>query len=301
MAARRHPHYDARVASRWYQPQDELPGRAPLPEPTLIARRERVFALLAALVVAAALVLPLLHTQRLFGASFVVRTLARTEPPVPLLVPLGALALPLALLALHLATALYGAVRACWLLLATAVTCAGALGLVWATDHVAAYDATTTTAFGSAAALAACGVITLALDALAFALLRRGWARHVVAPLVGLAGGWATYLALARSIPAAAPAEDPLGIALGAAGTAWLAVVAGSLLVAPVARALAGYLRIAPRAGETDPAASDPAFTVRKPRALIVETPVPGALRKRPFTTEEIAFFDAGDELASKR
>ena len=263
----------------WHRAQTELPGRRTLPDPQLYARRERLFALFAAIFVAGATLLPLLALTRQFGVTSLV---SRTgiEPPVMLLVPAGAFGLPFALLALVAIADLYGSTRARMLVLAMVVVWGGVLGLLWATDHLPAYDASTTAVFVPSLAAAACGLATCVLTTEVFAQISARWLRYLVAPLLGIAAGWAVFGAIASHL--ALP--DTLGIALGAGGYTWLVVIAGTLPVLLVTRALAVYLRVELR-GRTqaldDPSQSNPAF-VAKPR--------------KPFSTDEMAFFDAGDQ-----
>lgn len=289
------------MSEPWSPPQCELPGRASIPDLVLSSRRERVFLLLAAVFVVAAATLPLLGFGRLFGASWIVRELGR-EPPVALLVPLGVVAFPIALLFLGSVGALYGRARARALVIAALVVWLGVLGLLWATDHVVAYDNTTTNAFWLGVALVACGLVTCVVAVEAFGLLRRiRGLRHAASALVGVAAGWGVFAAIAANVPAIElPEGELLGVALGAGGYTWLAVVIGAIPLALLVRTLSIYLRVALRPEVDADPDDEPAFVSGKRRALIVETPVPGPVRKRPFTTEEIAFFDAGDELASK-
>src|SRR5262245_47636117 len=102
----------------WQLPQHEVPGRAQLSDALLYGRRERVFLVLASFFIASSLMLPLLGFERVYGVSFVVRAVGY-EPAWPLLVPLGVLAFPFALLALNMVGALFGAGRARALVLAS--------------------------------------------------------------------------------------------------------------------------------------------------------------------------------------
>lgn len=283
--------------------QHELPGREPLPDAVVYSRRGRVFVVIAALFVASAAMLPLLGFSRMYGASWVVRELGR-EPPMPLLLPFGAIAFPIALLALNLAGGLYGPRRARGLLLAGCIVWAGVLGLLYATDHIPAYDNTTTNAFWLGLALVACGIATCLVQIEVFSLSRRArGVRHVLSSALGVAAGWGVFALLVRSVPMIELPPDAQieGVAIGAGGYIWIVVVLGSIPMALAARGLSVYLRVALREEfelvDTE-ASEEPAFVVPKQRAQIVDTPVPGRLRKRPYTTEELAFFDAGDELS---
>ena len=272
----------------WALDQHDLPGRPGVPAEILHRRRERLFLLLASLVVAAAVMLPLLGIGRLFGVSSLVRRIG-IEPPATLLLPIGTLALPIGLLALALVSDLYSRTRARALLLVVMIAWLGVLGLQWATDHVPAYDTSTTTAFWPGLALAACGFVICAIQIELFALLGR--LRYVLAPLVGIAAGWALFALIMQRGDLPGTPDDAVGIALAAGGYTWLAVVLGTLPVVLVMRALAVYLRVEVRQVADDPGASDPAFLSRA-------TPMPS---KRAFTSDEVAFFDAGDALASRK
>jgi hypothetical protein len=124
----------------------------------------------------------------------------------------------------------------------------------------------------------------------------------VLSSALGVAAGWGVFALLVRGVPMIELPPDMQieGVAIGAGGFVWIVVVVGTIPVALIARGLSVYLRVALREEFeiVDTGASEePAFVV-KPRAQIVDTPVPGRLRKRPYTTEELAFFDAGDELS---
>jgi hypothetical protein len=178
----------------------------------------------------------------------------------------------------------------------------GVLGLLWTTDHLAAYDNTTTHAFWHGVALVACGATTCFVQIEVFSLAKRvRWLRHVLSSALGIAAGWCAFALLARYVPMIElpPDAELQGIALGAGGYVFIVTLAGAIPLALLARVLSVYLRVALREEpEDDESLSDePAFAMRK-----FDTPMPSRPnRKRPFTTEELAFFDAGDELANKR
>ncbi len=287
--------------SDWLLPQHDLPGKEPLPEAVLYRRRERVFLLLASLFVAAAAIVPLVGVTRVYGVSFVVRAVG-LESPRMLLVPIGVLAFPVALLALNLVTALYGRRRARALALVATIVWAGVLGLTWATDHVPDYDATTTHAFAGSLAVAAAALVTCIVQLELFGLMR-GWIRHVVAPVLAIAAGWGAFVAIA---PRTGVTADVLGIALGGGGYEIAIVLVGALLAAPIGRALVVYLRVPRRAAnevdDDDLGSSEPAFVIRRepPRRdtpIPRNTPLPRQVRQRPYTTEEIRFFEVGDSM----
>jgi uncharacterized PurR-regulated membrane protein YhhQ (DUF165 family) len=254
----------------WYLPQHELPGKDLISGPQLYARRERVFLVLVAIFVAASAALPLLGVSRLYGVTSLVRRIG-IEPPVTLLVALGAFAFPLALLALNVVGALFGRRRAWSLLLAGLVVNLGVLGLHYGTDNVLAYDRTKTSAFLPGVALCACVVVTCAVQIEAFALLRRNrLVRGAASTLVGLAAGWGVAALLFENIPITIN-ESFTGIALASAGFDWLAVVAGSIVLGVVVSSLATYLRFPVRERGIDDYDDEPAFVGRKQRAEIID------------------------------
>lgn len=254
----------------WYLPQHELPGKDLISGPQLYARRERVFLVLAAIFVAASATLPLLGVARLYGVTSLVRRIG-LEPPATLLLAAGALAFPLALLALNVVGALYGRRRAWSMTLAGMLVWAGVLGLHYGTDHVVAYDGTKTTAFLPGAALAACAFGSCAVQIEAFALLRRMRAvRGVASALVGLAAGWGVAALLVDNVPIAV-GEPFAGIALASAAFDWLVVVAGTIVLAAMVPSLAAHLRFPVRESVADDFDDEPAFVGRKPRAEILD------------------------------
>ena len=252
----------------WSLPQHDLPGKGVLSEDHIYARRERVFLVLASVFVAASAMLPLLGFTRLFGATSLVGRVG-LEAPSPLVVPVGALAFPLALLSLNMVNALYGKHRARSLLLAGTIIWVGVLGLHWATDHVVAYDRTTTAAYLPGVALAACALVTCVVQIEAFALMRRVIALRAIIPaLLGISAGWGIAAVIIDNVPV--PIGEPvLGVALAAGGYTWLGVVAGTLVLAIIMRPLATYLRFALREParddfDFDDGSSEPEFVVRK-------------------------------------
>lgn len=284
------------------RPQDELPGKVRVADDRLHARRERVFALFVTLYVAPAALLALLGVDPVFGASRPLRELG-WEPAVALLLPLGVIAWPVAQLALALVVELYGRRRARALVVLGLVVWLGVLGLRWATDHVADFDGHTTRGFGPALALVGAGLVTSVIATeLRPRLGRRRWLRHLVTAIVSTAVGWAAFATIVRTVPGAALAplagvsvdDQLLGVVAAASGCTLLGLIVGALPLAIAARALAVFLRIGRDDGDDpypDPGRSDPAFAAAVPRrkapAQIVDSP------------EEVAFFDAGERLAS--
>lgn len=254
----------------WYLPQHELPGKDLVSGPQLYARRERAFLVLVVVFVAASAALPLLGFTRLYGVTSLVRR--AFAPPAPLLVPLGAFAFPLALLALSTVNALYGKRRAWALVFASLLVWSGIAALHYGTDHVLAYDGPRTAAFLPGVALVACTFVTCGVQIEVFALLRRSHVlRGAVSSLVGLAAGWGVTALIVRSAPVPL-AEDITGIALAAAGASWAFTLAGTIVLAPVTRALALHLRFPLRAPVAGDFEDEPAFTGRKRRAEIIDS-----------------------------
>lgn len=269
----------------WLLRQAEVPGREPLDAALVHARRERVFLWLAALFIAAATMLPLLGFSKWFGVSWVPR-LAGYEPPVMLLLPLGVVAWPIALLAMNLVGELYGKSRARSLVLAMVIVWLGVLALLWATDRIPDYDQRVTAAFPSGVALVAAGTLALIVLVELFGWIAARWVRHLLAPLVAIALSWgAFFLVLSRAAISGAPRGSELTGAVVAAGSyTWLVVLVGTIPVVLLSRGLAIYLRVALRGSPTfvdDDDIVEPAFVVKK---------------KKPFSTGEMAFFDDGDE-----
>jgi uncharacterized PurR-regulated membrane protein YhhQ (DUF165 family) len=282
----------------WLQPQDDLPGRAPLEEGHVQLRRERTFLWFAAFFVATAVMLPLLGVSKWFGASWVVRQVG-LEPPVMLLLPLGVIAWPIAMLVMNLVGDLYGGARARSLVFTIFFVWLGVLGLLWATDRIPDYDNRVTSSFYVGAVLVGSGLLALLVQVLLFAWIDSRWLRHVASTLIATAVGWGLFfLAMHQlEIPGGIAEAEALGVALGAGG---YTAIAALILLAPVvmiAKGLAVYLRVELRG--TPPSFDDlvddrdeePAFTRPRqpPRQEREER------RERHFTHEEMAFFDAGE------
>ena len=269
---------------------------------------------------------PVLGAGQLYGVSRAVREIG-LPVSMPLLLPAGAFALPLALVAGGLICELYGRRRARALLVVALVLTGGLLGLLWATDHVPDFDGGTTRAFGPGLAFAGCAILTcfLQLELLhGLGRAMRGrhlWLRNTVSAVVGLAAGWGGFAMIVRYVPRVAlpplagfePIEQLTMITITASAVSALATIALTLVMYVARRALAIYLRVEPfpsdaQADDREPRRHEPAFAdrvpARKPPAQIVE-PSPSASQSgpshsRPFTRDEVAFFDAGEELATK-
>ena len=265
----------------WQLPQHEVPGRAQLSDALLYGRRERVFLVLVAFFVAASAMLPLLGVSRVYGVSFVPR-LVGYEPPIALLVPLGMLAFPIALLALNLVGALYGAGRARALVFVGLAIWAGVLGLAYATDHVPAFDNSTTAAFPTALAFGAFAAVTCIVQVELFTRMR-GIVRYLLPIVFSIGAGGAIAMLIA-------PLD--LGLAIGAASYLLASMWIGSLLLAPITRALTSYLRFGRDAttwvdDEPGQARREPVFASRRSS--------PDA-----WNSAEMAFFADGEQQVAE-
>lgn len=260
------------------------------------ARRERTFLALAALILAgiAALV---------GGSNAPDRTIDVTSSlsawfDLPALeLPIAALALPLALATLGLVRRLYGPRRAVAVARAGAIVGAVLVGVAAIGDAVDDRSGAlpTALAYGAAAFVAL------------FVTARLGG--RALAQLAGTLGGWAAFAGAAYAL-GALDLGRVAAIAYGAAAYgAIAALVVAPVVVAVARRALGRYLRVGfeapvvvldeasgPRAWAA--AAGTPPGGTRKPRALIVDTPIPG--RERPFTTAEYRFFEEGEALSAE-
>ena len=247
--------------------QAELPGREPLEEAQLYRRRERVLLVFASLFVAGAAMLPILGTSKQFGASWMFLQ-AGYEPPVRALVPAGALALPIALVALNMVGELFGKSRARVLLVAILLVWIGELALLWVTDHVADYDRETTTTLFPALALVTGGFVTCFLQIEIFGAIAVRWLRHLLAPLLAIASGWVVFGLIARysGLPGMPAFDRVVGLSLGAGAYTWLGVLACSIPAMIIARPLSIYVRVVLRRRRSrfdDEYDDEPAFVSR--------------------------------------
>jgi len=303
----------------WIQPQADLPGRDALEDAHVHVRRERLFLWLAAFFIGTATLLPLLGFSKWFGASWLPR-MAGLEPPVMLLVPLGVVAFPVALLVLNLVGELYGKARARSLVFTLFVLWLGVLGLLWATDNIPDYNLTVTSAFFPSLALVGCGLLTLIMQVELFDWIGARWLRHIASPLIAIVFGFGAFMlaSLYIGIPNGPVGDELLGVTLGAGGYTALAVLVGAIPVVLLARALSIYLRVElrqPAAFEgfdDDEPAYEPAFVDRRRhREPEVDAHIPAVIsprvfgmfsdpsasgRQRAWTSEEMAFFEAGEQ-----
>jgi hypothetical protein len=180
------------------------------------------------------------------------------------------------------------------------------------------------------ACLVTCAITVELFDGLGRATRgRQLWLRNVLASAVALAAGWLAFVLIVSYLPRAAllpvagftPAEQLTAIAVAAGGYTLVGMIVGTILLYALVNPLALALRIEryivdevddldlePRRTDGSPAFAAPrsAAARPKPKAQIVETgPVAragrsGASNSRPFTSDEVAFFNAGEELAAK-
>lgn len=206
--------------------QHEYPGKPPVDDVRLHARREGVFTVAAGVFAVAAALLPALGLSPALDLTISVPQLGRE---VPVAVPVGALAFPLTFFCIHLLCELFGRRRAALLVMLGAVLGALAQGVVLAA-------ATAPLSLELGAGLVAFTAVAVLVDLGAYALLRR------------LTGG--RHLWLRHGLASAA--------ALGAAGLAfagitgseqvlWAAMPYGAaaiVVAAPLLYLLAGWLGV---------------------------------------------------------
>lgn len=171
--------------------------------------------------------------------------------------PAGALALPIALIAGTLACELFGARRARGLVIAGAFASLAALGAGAIVDRDA-FDAS----YPFAVASLVFGIFVVEIFA-----ARRG---RLLAAFAGTLGAWGAYAAITSDLP----------IAITAATYTFAAAIVGSIVARVARAALVILLR-------TQPGRAAP--------AQIVEETL--EKRRRPFSTAEVAFFEAGDQI----
>jgi uncharacterized PurR-regulated membrane protein YhhQ (DUF165 family) len=300
--------YDRGVGAKrvndWLMPQHELPGLPKLSEARLYRRREGTFLVLAALFITATALMPLYGAHALFGASRAMRAIGVT-PTTPLLLPLGALALPVGLMAAGVTRELYGGRRMRGLLLAALLVWLAALALVAVTDRLPDFDGHRTHALVSGLAIVGCNVVTCfvyvwLLGALGGAMQGRAlWLRNAFAALLGAGAGWGVFALIAIALPAAqpplldgfTPIKQLQSIVVTAGGYTALAAIIGAIPMTIAAGALATYVRvIRVEAARRRPVLDDdPAFASQ-----------PSLSKSQPFNTGEHEFFDAGEDLASR-
>ncbi|HUJ58595.1 MAG TPA: hypothetical protein VLX92_08885 [Kofleriaceae bacterium] len=278
-------------SDRWLLPsrQADFPARDVISDAVLHARREATFLVLVTITLVATSATVVLGVGQTIdvGATF------GLDLPTPLIVPLGALALPVALCATSIACDLYGARRATALAIASALASFAFAGLA----ILGAGD----DALVPALALAGAILVAQLANVLVVALSHGPWPRAVVAAVVGQATGWAGFGAAI----VLAGADRDAALALGAG--AWLAASAAAIALAVPAFAARRALRVFLRTGDLARApdyASGP-VSRRLPQATIVDDdPRPARRRQRskrvsvqPFSSAELRFFTEGEEM----
>lgn len=267
--------------------QDDLPGREPLDEATLYRRREWTFAISAALYLIAVVLLPVWGASRVFALADLAPEI---ELGVDAMLPLCAFALPLGVIGAGLVCELHGQARARGLVVVGIVVTLVVLGLMIATAQIIepAIAFASVSLVGSIATVEVYGAFGRATRG------RHHWLRYTLAAIIGSAAGWGAFVLVAQQ----AALVDGDVVTLGATSATYVAAVAIVLWipVAIVAKLLAAALRVAP---------FNP--THRLPEAMIVDDPETSGRRsarqtavprQRPYTTEEVAFFDAGENAA---
>jgi uncharacterized PurR-regulated membrane protein YhhQ (DUF165 family) len=304
---------------RWLLPgrQIEYPARDFVAEEILHARREATFLVLAAIFLVTTAALVVLGAGRVIDpASVLSATVPGIELPLAMRIPLGALPLPLGVLALTLACELYGRRRGASLMAIGLVACAALCGLMWLADRLDGGAA-----FGPALAFTSCIVVANLLyvplfDALRWRTVGRHlWLRLIVLSLAAQVAGWTAFggvmygLAAATGPVASADVATISEVALGGALYTLVCVVVLTLPVALVARGLALLLRVArydlDENDDRDGGLELIELTRRRlPPAEIVDDE-PRRTRRRgshpslpPYSSAEMRFFRDGDQLA---
>jgi uncharacterized PurR-regulated membrane protein YhhQ (DUF165 family) len=323
----------------WLSPtwQADYPTREILPESRLHARRERTFLVLAGLYLLAVIAAPLLGTTRVIDLAYVVGLVtADLVPAVPMHLPLGALLLPVALVALDLASELYGGRRVPALMWAGLAATLAAVGMTRVSDQLGGVDA----AFGPALGFAAYYVVAHVTNLSVFGILQRRaeghwvWPRALLAAGVAAILGWTAFAGALYGYHAAIGTLDSAAIdglvAIAVGSAAYLAVCApiAALIVSLAVRALAPYLRVTRFADDDaiDVVVASPSTTMTRiapatvvgvpaapaappvrhrlqPALLVDSSPVLPRLRRnslQPFNSAEMRFFTEGDELEAE-
>lgn len=294
---------------RWLLPrrQTELPARGLLPEETLHHRREATFLALAALFLVTSAALVLLGTSRIIDVSALLARVAPTvELPAAVLVPLGVLTFAASFVAAALVCQLFGRRRATALVVVGAIAVLALAGLMRAADLIDGGDA-----FGTSLAFAAAYVVGHAANVMVFDRLR---GRGVLLPMVAAAVvanvlGWSAFagaLHVSAGTALAPIARDTIiALGVGSAAASLAVVLVLAIPAALTARALAVALRVGHElfAGDAPAVDVEPAWTRRRPQALIVEDdsddvrPRARRVTLQPYSSAEMRFFSEGDAL----
>ncbi len=238
---------------RWLLPrhQTEYPLRDLVDEPTLHARREATFLVLATIAVAATTAMLLLAGSVIDVTALAESIVPRLDLPVIALLPLGALTSAFAFVAAMLVCELYGRRRAFVLAWASVLAAGAGIGLARVAELAGGPS------FVGALALAAYYAPAQLASLLVFDHMRartpgrRLWWRTLVATFVGQVFGAAAFGAVVY-----AGDPDVMHVASLALGTTACAVACTLVLLVPLAlsaHVLALYLRVA-RFGSDEPA-----------------------------------------------
>lgn len=309
----------------WLSPthQAESATREVLPESRLHGRREGTFLALVALFMTGVITPIVLGASRVIDLGAVVSWVAPDyEPASPVLLPLGALAVPLAVFAIQVVCEVYGRRRANAMIWIGLVTTLVMVGLMRLSDRLGAVDAAIAPALGFAAAYVVVHVINVMVfdGMLQRAEGRRLWLRVIVATVVAQLVAWVAFAATVYAVMTALGGADLDAVAALASGGFAYTVAFGVLAAVPtiiVARMLVVYLRVGAaeiepqrrRARDRELDASGPRPAVRavgsQPAALPPSVPpaVPKLVDRRdpkkpvqPFNSAEMRFFTEGEE-----
>jgi uncharacterized PurR-regulated membrane protein YhhQ (DUF165 family) len=326
----------------WLSPtwQADYPTREILPESRLHARRERTFLVLAGLYLLAVIAAPLLGTSRVIDLAYVVGLVTPDlAPAVPMHLPIGVLLLPVALVALDLASELYGGRRIPALMWAGLAATLAAVGMARVSDQLGGVDAANA-AFGPALGFAAYYVVAHLTNLSVFGILQRRaeghwvWPRALLAAGVGAILGWSAFAGALYGYHAAIGTLDTavidglVAIAVGSAAYVAVCAPIAALIVSLAVRALAPYLRVTRFADDDaiDVVVASPGTTMTRiapatvvgvpaapvappvrhrlqPALLVESSPVLPRVRRnslQPFNSAEMRFFTEGDELEAE-
>jgi uncharacterized PurR-regulated membrane protein YhhQ (DUF165 family) len=263
---------------RWLLPrrQTEYPLRDLVDEPTLHARREATFLVLATIVIAATTAMILLAGSVIDVTALAESLVPRLDLPVIALLPLGALTSAFAFVAAMLVCELYGRRRAFALAWASVLAAGAGIGLARVVELAGGPS------FVGALALAAYYVPAQLATLLVFDEMRsrapgrRLWLRTLVAMFVGQVFGASAFGAV---VYAGDPDVMHVGsLVLGTTASAFACTLVLLVPLAICAHVLALYLRVARYA------ADEPAYE---------EGPAP------LFSLAEQKFFRDGERMAS--
>jgi uncharacterized PurR-regulated membrane protein YhhQ (DUF165 family) len=281
----------------WLLPtrQADHPTRRQLRAGHLHARREAVFlALVTTFLVATCTVL--FTGARTIDLVALIARVVDVELPIAMLLPAGAVALPITFIVVALVSELYGRRRAMALVIAGSFASLATLGIVRLAD---------TATLAPSLSLASCYVVAHVAHVLLFdtfrqrMLHRHFWLRLDLATLLAQLGGWTAFAFVLRGT--SQTSDDVIrSLALGGCAYTVIAVLAATLPTLLAAKLLAAQLRIA--ADElVEPGGAWATTTTR----INVRLPEPGPAAPprasrdsgRAFSHAEMQFFSEGDRL----